>query len=67
MFAGVTGHVVTTAIEHIAVLAAARLHEHSLVAVDSTGRVKAADVRAAIREDTVLVSISLASEGKKGK
>ena len=61
MFAGVTGHVVTTAIEHIAVLAAARLHEHSLVAVDSTGRVKAADVRAAIREDTVLVSISLAN------
>ena len=61
MFAGVTGHVVTTAIEHIAVLAAARLHEHSLVAVDSTGRVAAADVRAAIREDTVLVSISLAN------
>lgn len=60
-FGSVTGHVVTANIEHHAVLAAARLHDHAIVASDERGCVTAESVRAAIRPDTTLVSIALAN------
>jgi cysteine desulfurase len=61
MFASVRGHVVTSAIEHHAVLAAAALHEYTLVPVSSKGMVDPAVVANAIRPDTQLVSIALAN------
>jgi len=60
-------HVVTTAIEHSAVLGAlADLEERwgvevTRVPVDATGLVDPADVAAAIRRDTALVSVMLAN------
>lgn len=60
-FAAVNGHVVSSAIEHHAVLAATKLHEHTLVSVDERGVVDAAEVAKAIRPDTQLVSIALAN------
>lgn len=55
-------HVVTTAIEHPAVLEACRQLERETVSVtrvaaDASGRVRAADIAAAIRPETVLVSV----------
>ncbi len=58
-FSGVEGHVVTTAIEHPAVLEAARQHDHTLVPVSDQGIVDPEMIRASIRSDTELVSISL--------
>jgi cysteine desulfurase len=60
-FTAVNGHVVSSTIEHHAVLAAARLHDHTLVAVDERGIVDAALIAKAIRPDTQLVSIALAN------
>lgn len=59
MFQGALGHVVTSSIEHHAVLAAARRHEVTFLPVSAKGIVRAADVLAAIRPDTTLVSIAL--------
>ena len=55
-------HVVTTAIEHPAIIEPCRyLERHgvdvTLVGVDATGRVDPDDIAAAIRPDTVLVSV----------
>lgn len=61
MFHSVSGHVVTSTIEHHSVLEAAKLREHTLVACDERGRVSAESVAAAIRPDTELVSIQLAN------
>lgn len=61
LFASVDGHVVTSSIEHHAVLEAAKLHDHSLVAPNAKGMVSAADIKAVIRPDTELVSIQLAN------
>lgn len=58
-FSTVNGHVVTANIEHDSVLAAARLHEHTLVAANEHAVVSADAVRAAIRPETELVSIAL--------
>jgi cysteine desulfurase len=60
-FTAVSGHVVSSTIEHHAVLAAATLHDHTLVAVDERGIVDAALIAKAIRPDTQLVSIALAN------
>lgn len=60
-FAGGKGHVVTTAIEHQAVLAAARRYEQSIVAVDNHGRVNPEAIKQAIRPDTWLISVGLAN------
>ncbi len=59
-------HIVTTAIEHKAVLDACHALEHegfevTFVGVDASGVVKVEDVLAAIRDDTVLVSVMLAN------
>ncbi|MFD1772851.1 cysteine desulfurase family protein [Paenibacillus rhizophilus] len=60
------GHIITTAIEHHAVLHACRELEkegYSLtyLPVDRTGRVAPEDLAAALREDTFLISIMLAN------
>jgi cysteine desulfurase len=60
------GHIVTTAIEHASVLeTCARLDADGVaitrVHVDRTGRVNPADVAAACRPDTVLISVGLAN------
>ena len=54
-------HVVTTAIEHSAVLACAQAHPHTLVPVNHHGLVDPEAVRAAIQSQTVLISIGLAN------
>ena len=61
MFGSVGGHVVTSTIEHHAVLSAARRHDHTLVAVGPSGVIEPKDVAAAITPETQLVSIALAN------
>lgn len=60
-FRHITGHVVVSAIEHDAVLAAARQHDHTLVPVSEQGMVTVEAVKKAILPDTQLVSIALAN------
>ncbi|MDB5183897.1 MAG: cysteine desulfurase, cysteine desulfurase [Candidatus Saccharibacteria bacterium] len=60
-FASGGGHIVTTVIEHQSVLAAAARADHTLVDVDKNGRVDPANIGAAIRPDTWLVSVALAN------
>ncbi|MES2876321.1 MAG: cysteine desulfurase family protein [Patescibacteria group bacterium] len=60
-FSGVNGHIVTSAIEHDAVLAAAKVHSHTLVAPTDKGIVTAEAVALAITPETELVSIQLAN------
>jgi cysteine desulfurase len=57
------GHVVTTAVEHSSVLdAIARTTDDvTIVGVDRRGRFDAGEVAAAVRPDTVLVSVQLAN------
>ena len=61
------GHVITSAIEHPAVLEVALamemegLIELTVVGVDDHGRIDPEDVSAALRKDTVLVSVMLAN------
>ncbi len=65
--AGRGQHLITSAVEHGAVLATAvQLRDHfgfdlTVVPVDETGRVSPDDVAAAIRPDTVLISIMAAN------
>ena len=61
MFGSVDGHVVTSSIEHQAVLEAAKMHDHTFVEPDEKGRISADSVAKAIRPDTELVSIHLAN------
>ncbi|MCX7603859.1 MAG: cysteine desulfurase [Bryobacteraceae bacterium] len=51
------GHVITTAIEHPAVLAAAGLRNATVVRVDGSGRVDPDEIRRALRPDTKLISV----------
>jgi cysteine desulfurase len=60
-FASVDGAVVTTAIEHEAVLACARAKEHQIVDVGLSGVVDPEVIKAAINDDTELVSVALAN------
>lgn len=58
---GVGGHIVTTNIEHHAVLETAKSSDHTFVSVDNRGVVSPEDIRQAIRPDTRLVSVALAN------
>jgi len=60
---GLGGHVVTTAVEHSAVLDACRREpgELTLVGVDAAGRFDPGAVAAAVTDETVLVSVQLAN------
>ena len=60
-FRSVEGHVVTTNAEHHAVLRAAEARNHTLVAVDPRGMVQSETIRAAITNETELVSVTLAN------
>lgn len=60
-FGARSGHVVVAAVEHHAVLAAAKRYDHTLVPVDRHGRVDPAAIKRAIRPDTWLVSVALAN------
>ncbi|GLJ79387.1 cysteine desulfurase family protein [Microbacterium imperiale] len=61
------GHVITTAIEHSSVLAVCRylerMHDYDLdiLPVDAHGRVRPADIAAAVRVDTAVISIGYAN------
>jgi cysteine desulfurase NifS len=60
------GHFVTTRIEHPAILGAARFleeqgHEVTWLGVDADGLVDPQDLQAALRDDTILVSVMLAN------
>jgi len=60
-FSSISGHVITSNIEHHAVLAAAKLHEATLVASDEKGIISAAKIKEALTPETQLVSIALAN------
>lgn len=61
IFSSVTGHVVTSNIEHHAVLEAAKLHSHTFVAPNEKGMISPVAIKDAIQPDTELVSIQLAN------
>ena len=58
-FWGTKGHVITSNIEHPAVLASAENRVHSIVKSDSKGLVSADIIKVAIRPNTQLISIAL--------
>lgn len=60
-FSGVEGHVITSNIEHDAVLQAAARHDHTIIESDKHGRVIVDHIQKALRPDTQLVSIQLAN------
>jgi len=60
-FSSISGHIVTTNIEHHAVLSAARLRDHTLVAADERGFVSSESIQRAITPQTQLISIALAN------
>lgn len=60
-FNSIGGHVVTAAIEHHAVLAAAKRYDHTIVSSNKHGLVSASVIKTALRADTQLVSIALAN------
>lgn len=59
--ASIGGHIITANIEHHAVLAAVKQHDHTIISGDARGFVESGVVKAAIRPDTRLVSIALAN------
>lgn len=60
-FSWVDGHIVTSMIEHDAVLAAARVHDHTLVTPTPKGIVEPDSIARAITPATQLVSVQLAN------
>ena len=61
MINSVGGHVVSTVIEHHAVLEALTAREHTLVSVKTNGVVDAAEIKKAITAKTQLVTVALAN------
>jgi cysteine desulfurase len=60
-FASFIGHVVTSSIEHDAVLAAAKAHDHMLVAPTEKGIITPEAIKKAITPGTSLVSVQFAN------
>ena len=60
-FNGITGSLITTAIEHQAVLACAKNLNHSFTPIDKHGLVLVDKLKNLIKDDTQLVSIGLAN------
>ena len=60
-FNGVDGHVIVANIEHHAVLACAKTHNHTIINADKNGLVLADTVKAVIQPDTQLISVALAN------
>lgn len=60
-FSGVTGHVITSTIEHHAVLAAAKRYDATFVETDGKGIVSVQKIKEAIKPETQLISIALAN------
>jgi len=60
-FTSIGGHIVVPAIEHHAVLEAAKRLDHTIVGVDERGFVDPAQIKAAITSQTRLVSVALAN------
>lgn len=60
-FQSIGGHVITSNIEHHAVLEATKRRDHSIVAADPRGVVDPLVIQKAIRPDTQLVSIAFAN------
>jgi cysteine desulfurase len=60
-FESIGGHVIVPAIEHHAVLEAAKRHDHTIVPVDERGMVSPDAIKAAITPTTRLVSVALAN------
>lgn len=61
MMNSASGHIVTSNIEHQAVLKAAEAREHTFVQADKKGTVRADAIKAALLPSTTLVSIALAN------
>ena len=61
MMGSIKGHIVTTKIEHAAVLEAVKHRDAALVEVDEKGSLKLSSLRDAIRDDTELISVGLAN------
>jgi cysteine desulfurase len=61
MMGSIKGHIVTTKIEHAAVLEAVKHRDAALVDVDEKGSLKLSSLRDAIRDDTELISVGLAN------
>ena len=57
----ITGHVITSNVEHHAVLACVKKFNHTLVSADKRGFISIDVIKAAIKPDTQLVSIALAN------
>ena len=60
-FSGIAGHVITSNIEHQAVLECAKNHSSTLVMADERGMILTEKIKDSIRSDTELVSIQLAN------
>lgn len=60
-FNSVGGHIITSAIEHHAVLESAKSHNHTLVPVDDSGIVSPVIIKKAINPKTQLISVALAN------
>lgn len=60
-FNAVGGHVISSKIEHPAVLESAKLREHTFIDVNEKGLVNPDDIERAMQPDTSLVSIALAN------
>ncbi len=53
------GHIVTTTIEHVAILETVKSHGYTLVQVSEKGRVDLQDIKKAITPETTIVSVGL--------
>ena len=60
-FSGVFGHVITSNIEHHSVLACVQNLDKTIIESDEKGNISVEKVKAAIRPDTILISLALAN------